>query len=42
MNMRHKVTLTCLLLMTMACAWMMCGAMNDLHGSVFFVVPVWS
>jgi hypothetical protein len=36
MNMRHKVTLTCLLLMTMACAWMMCGAMNDLHGQCLF------
>ena len=36
MNMRHKVTLTCLLLMGMACAWMMCSSMDDLHGHCLF------
>ena len=36
MKMRHQVTLTCLLLMGMACAWMMCSSMDDLHGHCLF------
>jgi len=36
MNMRCKVALTCLLSMAMACAWMMCGAMNGHHGQCLF------
>ena len=38
MNMRQKMTRACLLLMVvaMACAWMMCGAMSDLHGRCLF------